>query len=826
MKKTGNSLLRDMIPAVLLVLGILSIIYVYREGTLFGLLSRSMDYREASAAVRDTITKLGGDPREFDMDITKKTRTVEVELETDNPYVGPDISSGNFIRFVQTRELTDDQALSLPFFIWHAVCTTDRGDSTAQAVFAFAPSGRLLFMEHPYGLFGKPAAADTSGGAEDAAASYLGMFTDIDPGSLELSESGVAMINGVPETTLSYVWADTLGVADVGGNVTIVVREGRVRLFAHKMTVDDVTLRVGGTSEGVNVDLPESSSERFSVVSGVVLTVIAVVCWIITILVAIVYFILKMKRDEVDFVRGLYFGGAVFLGMFILVASNTYDFVGMLVGGGFAGLFIGGLMVFAFSTGESLTREVWSEKLRNLDVLIQGKFLVRQVGDALISGMGLAGVLLLLIVPGISYTLLAPQAWHELSERFFMQSDLRMILNAFSSWILWITMILSLFVLTASSFLRKRIRSLPVATIALAFLYLFAGYTSLDVKPDYLRFTGFIPAALFFAYCVFRVDTLTIIFITAFFVFFGVQFPNFLMREGDSALVYTVVFTAAAALYMLGVYVRRTGTDADAIEEYVPEYLTRLAEKERIHRELEIARKYQRQLLPSATPEYESATVSAMCVPASEVGGDYYDYFPHGDNRLGVIIGDVSGKGVPAAFSMTMVKGIVKTLAEHHDSPRDILTHLNKVFSGNVAKGVFISSIYAVFDFSNCMLHFSRAGHVPLIIWRGEEKIIEKCLPSGIAVGLDRGTIFDREIEEREIPVKSGDIILLYTDGISEAANSRGEDFGEERLEALIERNAEEEPHVLLDRIYNAVIRFSGKTGYRDDITAVAVKIQ
>jgi sigma-B regulation protein RsbU (phosphoserine phosphatase) len=208
------------------------------------------------------------------------------------------------------------------------------------------------------------------------------------------------------------------------------------------------------------------------------------------------------------------------------------------------------------------------------------------------------------------------------------------------------------------------------------------------------------------------------------------------------------------------------------------------------------------------------------------LGEDYFDFFPYDDDRLGVIIGDVSGKGVHAAFYMTMVKGIIKTLAKDVSSPREILCKFNRIIYENAPKNVFISAIYSVFDFKTGILTYARAGHLPLVVWCNNNKKVLQKIPAGMAIGLDKGEKLDKLVEEATCSLEPGDLFLFFTDGISEAGRADGEEFGEERLEAILSKSAGKNPGEILEEIKEKVLKFIGKSGRYDDITAVAVQMQ
>ncbi|MFO7891183.1 MAG: PP2C family protein-serine/threonine phosphatase [bacterium] len=218
--------------------------------------------------------------------------------------------------------------------------------------------------------------------------------------------------------------------------------------------------------------------------------------------------------------------------------------------------------------------------------------------------------------------------------------------------------------------------------------------------------------------------------------------------------------------------------------------------------------------------------MASLCLPAREVGGDYYDFVEIGEKKLGVAIGDVSGKGTSAAFYMTLTKGFFKSQAKYGDSPMQVLINMNELFYDNVERGVFISMIYSVFDLEKKKMTFSRAGHNPMILRRSGKGEAEEISPPGIALGLEKGEIFSRTIEQKSIPIHSGDVFLFYTDGLNEAINASNEEYGETRLRLAVEKNSHLPVEVLLDNIEEDICFFTGRTPQYDDMTAVVIKIK
>jgi sigma-B regulation protein RsbU (phosphoserine phosphatase) len=248
-------------------------------------------------------------------------------------------------------------------------------------------------------------------------------------------------------------------------------------------------------------------------------------------------------------------------------------------------------------------------------------------------------------------------------------------------------------------------------------------------------------------------------------------------------------------------------------------------ERERMERELQIAREVQLRLLPQKTPEIENLQVDTLTITAYEVGGDYYDFFYSYNGNLGMVIGDVSGKGTSAAFYMAETKGIIQSLARNYESPRDILINTNKLLYSSMEKKSFISLLAANIDLKKKSLTFARAGHCPIIHFNAKNKNTSMFKTKGIAVGLDSGQIFDSTLEEYKIKVNKNDIIAFYTDGLSEARAANGEEFGEERLCKIIKDNSDLDVKPLKEVIIDSILGFLDGQNLHDDLTLVLIKI-
>jgi serine phosphatase RsbU (regulator of sigma subunit) len=254
-------------------------------------------------------------------------------------------------------------------------------------------------------------------------------------------------------------------------------------------------------------------------------------------------------------------------------------------------------------------------------------------------------------------------------------------------------------------------------------------------------------------------------------------------------------------------------------------------EKRRMEEELRIAREIQMSLLPQGSLSVSGLSVVALCEPAREVGGDYYDFLPLEDGRIGLLIADVSGKGTSAALYMAELKGLMLSLSRIHSSPRALLIEADRIIADHIGSRSFITMIYAVIDLKARVVTCARAGHTPFIrIPAGPpgERRARVLAPDGMVLGLnlDGGERFERLLREVTIPLQDGDVFFFFTDGISEAMDRSGACFGEPRLIAFLEANVEEPAETIRQRLLDEIAAFVDGQPQHDDITMIIVKVE
>jgi phosphoserine phosphatase RsbU/P len=283
----------------------------------------------------------------------------------------------------------------------------------------------------------------------------------------------------------------------------------------------------------------------------------------------------------------------------------------------------------------------------------------------------------------------------------------------------------------------------------------------------------------------------------------------------------------------------RLVADQTAVAIEHDELEAELRQKERLDRELEIGAEIQRRLLPRSCPQIDGLSMAARCQTANRVGGDYYDFVPmkgemirltrgetQAEDRLSIAIGDVMGKGVPAGLIMTMLRGMLRAEVFNGHPPANILQHLNQVmFTDLENSNRFVTLFYSEFDPQTRTLSYSNAAHNPPLLWRGSTNTLHRLDTQGMLIGLAE----DSEYEDASIQLLSGDIVLFYTDGFTDAANAQGDRFDEENLIEIFRWSCEryDHPQGVLETIFDKVQTFIGPDKRNDDdMTLIVMKVQ
>lgn len=248
-------------------------------------------------------------------------------------------------------------------------------------------------------------------------------------------------------------------------------------------------------------------------------------------------------------------------------------------------------------------------------------------------------------------------------------------------------------------------------------------------------------------------------------------------------------------------------------------------DKRRLEDEVKTASDIQRVLLPSKAPGLQDYRVAAFYQAARLVSGDYYDYVPVDDDHFGVAIGDVCGKGIPASLIMAMCRSVLRAHATETDSPAEVLYAVNRSIFPDIREDMFITMLYLVLERGSNRIKMARGGHEPPLHYSRETGSIEMYSPPGIAVGIDEGNVFDRVTKNITVEMNSGDILLLYTDGVTEAPGAKGdEEFGRNALQEALAEHAVDGAKAVVDGIYEKLRAHAGPRAQSDDITLIAIE--
>lgn len=546
-------------------------------------------------------------------------------------------------------------------------------------------------------------------------------------------------------------------------------------------------------------------------------------------IVLVVVFFRRMRSYEIGFRTAIYMGVTIALlfgaWLFFELNSQMDPTIELLLPLVIAPLFVGGGFVPLWAVSESLGRETWKDKLISFDLLRAGHVFHSRIGRALLWGaaggaaMLAVGLLSARAFDGIDTTWIRHGGGDGLRPFSAPSAVLYIIGNATISALFAAAFMLLSIVSLARQ--RLQIKALVIVIPAL----LFTIVDGLNLVPLPTAWLVLLPAMLLLVWLFVETDLLTAL--AAMIVFSVLSDGTMFFLPGSGAWQAESMTLAGAFTLLLawGVAALLTPDRVTDLEGLAPRYQRHITERQRLARELEIAREVQMSFLPKRNPIIVGLDIASHCAPALEVGGDYYDFIELGEGRIGIAIGDVSGKGTQAAFYMTLTKGFLQALAWQHESPAAVLVEMNRLFYRNVERGHFISMIYAVFDMNTRELHIARAGHTPVMRRRNGEDV-DVIHSRGIALGFEAGETFTATIEEVTVPLHTGDTFLLYTDGYPETMTRTREEFGEERLASALRDFGGSSSEELLSQLYRDTRRFAGRNDQHDDMTMVVVRVR
>ncbi len=246
--------------------------------------------------------------------------------------------------------------------------------------------------------------------------------------------------------------------------------------------------------------------------------------------------------------------------------------------------------------------------------------------------------------------------------------------------------------------------------------------------------------------------------------------------------------------------------------------------KRQLEAELKTAGDVQRILLPEGDPTIDGYVIAGRNRPARILSGDFYDYLYPTEKHFGAVIADVSGKGLPAALIAASTRSALRAFAHTMLSPTAVLGAVNRQICPDIRQDMFVSMIYLMFEQGSSKVTLARAGHANPFLWRRKTGTVETVQSPGLGIGIDDGDVFDRVTKDCTVHLESGDLLLLYTDGVNEAIDADGDEFGEERISKVLAKVAPLGAQAVVDQLMDALNDFVGGKASNDDVTLIALQ--
>ncbi|RJP61130.1 MAG: GAF domain-containing protein [Candidatus Auribacter fodinae] len=249
-----------------------------------------------------------------------------------------------------------------------------------------------------------------------------------------------------------------------------------------------------------------------------------------------------------------------------------------------------------------------------------------------------------------------------------------------------------------------------------------------------------------------------------------------------------------------------------------------LAARKQLEWEIRLTEDLQALLLPKELPKIHGFDLAALSKPVRTLGGDYYDIVKLDYERYGLIIADVSGKGVPGAITIAIFRSLFRNYAIKYQSPAKVLIEINNWLYGEMKEDMFITALYAILYPKENKIIWSRAGHEPILYYSNQDRAVHSFSGMGLMMGMTFGKDFDPYIEENEIEINTGDVVALYTDGVIEVQNDAGSEFGRTQLSNVLRSNTTKKSQQIIKAITNSIIKFSADESFQDDLTLLVLK--
>ncbi len=634
------------------------------------------------------------------------------------------------------------------------------------------------------------------------------------------------------------IWAEKAMRVDTVTSVTNSLAKVRYAIqdtLYHWSINVDVSVHPYGALQSLGVSMQHLESEQH-LAENDMMELVTVVAFAILLLSLLIVMVRRLDARLIDLKFAL--TDAILAGLFAdVIILLRFIYASQYIPGGFSANLLSiiptliavgagaALVTFVISgSGESLARTSGFDRLKTLDLLKRGFFFNRAVGMALIRGVA-AGVIMAGFA-ALPMTLFPDLHLH------FTSSD--PVFNAHAStWpALEIIAKSGFFSLIYSYLLLLGLGGFawivkpkwPFVYIVVAIGGVLLGISPMEIDPMWGNiFIGLATMVILLTlYKLYGFATVLIGLFVYYVMWDGMS--GWMLYNSPDLGMSMILGAVILALFAFGVTAVATGQEMDEIPEYVPSYVAELSGRERMERELEIARNVQLNFLPTSTPEILHYDIAAHCRPAFDTGGDFYDFIPLEDGKMAVIVGDVSGKGIQAAFYMTLMKGFVQSLSERIEDPASILCEINRLFVRNAERGIFVTMLYGILDPATGEFTFARAGHNPLIFKPTNDANPRHISSPGLAVGLIGDDRFHAHIRTTKIIIPEDGFICLYTDGITEAMNLKRELYGDHRLLGQLREVQNESSTMILSAIDEDVTKFVGRAPQHDDMTLVIIR--
>ncbi|MBO0720169.1 MAG: PP2C family protein-serine/threonine phosphatase [Blastocatellia bacterium] len=482
------------------------------------------------------------------------------------------------------------------------------------------------------------------------------------------------------------------------------------------------------------------------------------------------------------------------------------------------------VLYFCWAAGLALARRTPNRRTIGLELLLEGKVLTVPVTNSFLTGVLFSGILSAVpyflaatkILPGME---LNPEGFEDI---LLPRSPTLASFNGSGLFLLFVTF--SFIAPLLDVFIKRRVVARSLFFI-IAFLMLLGAGTVSASLPALLLVA--LLEALLFTTIYYRHGLLAVL--AAGMASRALLNAAVLYAQPATALQHSgrnllIVLGSFAVITLVGRWKSREISDAEIFVP--PGALVSRSERERLKAELSVARLAQERILPGEPPQLDALDIAAVCLPSREVGGDLYDFIPMPDGKLGIVVADVSGKGVPASLYMTLTKGLLDSVLQDIADPGEALRLVNRHLYKVCGRKVFVTLFLGIIDPAEKSLVYARAGHNPTVFRRASEQSTLFLKSPGMGLGLNDGKIFDTTLKVSRLQLEPNDTLLFYSDGITEAMNEKNEEYGEERLMKISDKFDGVRACQACALVMEDVKSFLGPIHPQDDQTIVIVRVR